>query len=226
MPTRTPPADISPSSSDIADRFSGETDEYPYAEVIGTDLSPIQPGPHPPNCRFDIDDCCSEWVQPPASVGYVHIRGLYGSVADWPTLYAQAYRALRPGGWIEQTEWDMRFRGPDGKPTAHPVLAQWTRDCLEVGERTGKSFDVAPEMAGWIAKAGFTNVTERRFKWPLGPWCVDPKLKEIGRWNLLNWEEGLEGWTLALYTRVLGVSWSCLLFFLFLFFLLLSFFCC
>lgn len=31
-------------------------DEYPEAEVIGTDLSPIQPAFVPPNVRFFIED--------------------------------------------------------------------------------------------------------------------------------------------------------------------------
>ncbi|KAL1963768.1 hypothetical protein VTN77DRAFT_7834 [Rasamsonia byssochlamydoides] len=30
--------------------------EYPSAQVIGTDLSPIQPPWVPPNCVFEIDD--------------------------------------------------------------------------------------------------------------------------------------------------------------------------
>lgn len=57
-----------------------------------------------------------------------------------------------------------------------------------------------------ITSAGFVDVVEKRFKWPIGPWSSDPRLKEIGRWNLLNWEEGMEGWVIAPYTRVLGVS--------------------
>ena len=61
-------------------------------------------------------------------------------------------------------------------------------------------------MAGLISEAGFVDVVEKRFKWPIGPWSSDAKLKEIGRWNLLNWEEGMEGWCMAPYTRVLGVS--------------------
>lgn len=61
-------------------------------------------------------------------------------------------------------------------------------------------------MAGLMREAGFVDVVEKRFKWPIGPWSSDPKLKEIGRWNLLNWEEGMEGWVMAAYTRVLGVG--------------------
>lgn len=36
-------------------------DEFPDAEVIGTDLSPIQPNSVPPNLRFYVDDVESDW---------------------------------------------------------------------------------------------------------------------------------------------------------------------
>jgi SAM-dependent methyltransferase len=35
---------------------------YPGAEVIGTDISPIQPAWVPPNCKFEIDDAEKEWT--------------------------------------------------------------------------------------------------------------------------------------------------------------------
>jgi hypothetical protein len=189
----------------MGDRFSGDDPQRPYAEITGTDLSPIQPGSQPSNCTFEVDDCASEWVYPPNTFGFIHIRGLYGSIADWPALYAEAFRACKPGGWIEQVEWDMALREPSGQLTEHPVFKQWTDDIVHMGEMIGKTMKTATLMADWIKDAGFVNVVEKKFKWPLGPWSSDPKLKEIGRWNLLNWEEGLEGWTLAHYTRVLGV---------------------
>ena len=36
-------------------------DEYPACQVIGTDLSPVQPTWVPPNCRFEVDDFELEW---------------------------------------------------------------------------------------------------------------------------------------------------------------------
>jgi hypothetical protein len=36
--------------------------QHPGSEVIGTDLSPIQPEYVPPNCRFEIDDIEDEWM--------------------------------------------------------------------------------------------------------------------------------------------------------------------
>ncbi|KAH8661000.1 S-adenosyl-L-methionine-dependent methyltransferase, partial [Ilyonectria robusta] len=37
-------------------------DDYPSAEVLGTDLSPIQPKWTPPNCFFEVDDYEEDWV--------------------------------------------------------------------------------------------------------------------------------------------------------------------
>ncbi|KAI1988284.1 hypothetical protein LOZ53_003774 [Ophidiomyces ophidiicola] len=34
--------------------------------------------------------------------------------------------------------------------------------------------------------AGFTNVTEVKFKLPVGAWSSDKRMKELGQWNLLH----------------------------------------
>ena len=39
---------------------------------------------------------------------------------------------------------------------------------------------------------------------PLNPWTKDPRLKELGLWGLLASLEGVEPYSLALLTRVLG----------------------
>ncbi|KAL7266005.1 NAD(+) salvage pathway protein, partial [Rhizina undulata] len=36
-------------------------DQYPSAEVIGVDLSPIQPNWVPPSLKFEVDDIEDEW---------------------------------------------------------------------------------------------------------------------------------------------------------------------
>lgn len=62
------------------------------AQVIGTDLSPIQPNLVPPNVQFEVDDCCDEWLYTPNSFDFIHVRGLYGCVADWDRFYKQALK--------------------------------------------------------------------------------------------------------------------------------------
>ncbi|KAK2038085.1 hypothetical protein LZ31DRAFT_599947 [Colletotrichum somersetense] len=37
-------------------------DEHPQANVVGVDLSPIQPEYVAPNCAFEIDDVEKEWM--------------------------------------------------------------------------------------------------------------------------------------------------------------------
>lgn len=44
------------------------------------------------------------------------------------------------------------------------------------------------------------------FKIPVGPWPKDKRLKTLGRYQRLVWEESLEMWTMMLYTSVLGVG--------------------
>ena len=53
---------------------------YPSAEVIGTDLSPIQPSWVPPNVHFQIDDCILDWTWPENYFDFIHIRNLYGKL--------------------------------------------------------------------------------------------------------------------------------------------------
>ena len=67
-------------------------DHFPSAQVIGTDLSPIQPREVPPNLQFEIDDACSEWVYAKDSFDFIHVRGMYGSVSDWAFFYNQVYQ--------------------------------------------------------------------------------------------------------------------------------------
>lgn len=160
----------------------------------------------PDNVRFEVDDICSPWVHPENHFDFIHMRGLLGSVADWPELYRQAFKHMAPGGYIEQVEWSPHIRSIDGTLSTNPVLRQWLDNKIEVGTRTGKTWEIAENMAGLIREAGFVDIVEKRFKWPVGPWSSDQRMKDIGRWNLLNWEEGMEGWVLASYTRVLKVS--------------------
>lgn len=65
-------------------------DTHPAARVIGTDLSPIQPTWIPPNLHFEVDDCCDDWVYGKDSFDFIHVRGLYGCVADWDKFYKEA----------------------------------------------------------------------------------------------------------------------------------------
>jgi SAM-dependent methyltransferase len=66
--------------------------KYPSAEVLGIDLSPIQPSWVPPNVKFIVDDAESPWLYPSDSFDFVHIRHMCSSIKNWPKLLAQAQK--------------------------------------------------------------------------------------------------------------------------------------
>jgi trans-aconitate methyltransferase len=113
-------------------------DEHPGAEIVGVDLSPIQPSFTPPNCKFEIDDVTSTWTYPLNHFDFINIRSLYGSIADWPSLYAQVYRHMQPGGYLHQLEMSIQFKSDDGTLAPDHVLSQWSgmslacRLCVEI----------------------------------------------------------------------------------------------
>ena len=100
----------------------------------------------------------------------------------------------------------IQFTSDDGTVTADHVLAVWSKTFIDAGEQFGKTFRIADLARGYMQDVGFQNVTERRFKLPIGPWSPDKKLRKLGRWNQIHCEQGIEGWAMALLTRVMGVS--------------------
>lgn len=204
-------APISSSPSQILDLGTGTglwaidvADLYPSALVTGTDLSPIQPTWVPPNVRFEIDDMEADWTFAPDTFDLIHIRGLHGSITDWPALYAQCFRALKPGGYLEQAEYSALFTCDDGSVPPDGGIAAWNKVGPECHRVLNRELQVLESMRQHMATAGLVDVVEHRYKWPVGPWARDPALKHLGQWARMHVETGLENWTLRLLTSVLG----------------------
>ncbi|OWP04674.1 hypothetical protein B2J93_5693 [Marssonina coronariae] len=203
-------APIAPNPQRVIDLGTGTgiwaidfADQFPSAAVVATDLSPIQPADVPPNLEFQIDDFTLPWTFSHDTFDYVHARCIYGSVADYPDLYASVLDHLKPGGWFEQAEISVIPKSEDGS-LAGTHLESWGPIAWECGEKFGKSFKIAEESKDFMERAGFVNVVRRTFKWPIGPWTADKKLKEIGAYNRLAWNEGIHGWAMFLMTQYLG----------------------
>ena len=137
-------------------------DEFPSAEVIGTDLSPIQPSWVPPGCKFYVDDVESQWAYGPSEAfDFIRGRGMGGSIRDWKRLYTQAYADLKPGGWIEMQEYEMAVRLDDNTVDNAPYTQQVLKLLNEASEKLGKCPNEAPNQKQHSMDAGFVNVQER-----------------------------------------------------------------
>ncbi|KAK0624298.1 S-adenosyl-L-methionine-dependent methyltransferase [Immersiella caudata] len=182
-------------------------DEHPATEVTGTDLSPIQPTWIPPNVRFEIDDCTkSPWTWSEGTFDYIHMRYLFGSIADWDALFRDAYFACAPGGWVESIEVEVDYVSDDGSVKPGSAMTMWGDMCREAGPKMGRSFMILREglQRTGMEKAGFVNITEVDRKVPMGGWPLDPKLAEVGRFVQLGFENDLEGYASLVWNVILG----------------------
>ena len=85
-------------------------------------------------------------------------------------------------------------------------MDKWGTVSLDAAEKWGRSLRVLDEQRQSLIDAGFEGVVEHRYKLPIGGWSKDKRLKEIGMYNRLHWEQGIEGWCLYLLTNFL--HWS------------------
>ncbi|KAF5017816.1 hypothetical protein F66182_10230 [Fusarium sp. NRRL 66182] len=180
-------------------------EEFPSAEVIGTDLSPIQSQWVPPNVKFEVEDATQDWTFPQDKFDFIHARTLAGAIQDWPALLTQCYHHCKPGGQVEISEGRANFFCDDASLRKDSATYKWLVEFRRLSSPLG--FDIAPKLPGMLKEAGFKDVGFVQKVVPMGTWPKDPKLKEIGRWFRVQFlEMGLEAYCLALFTRAGG--WS------------------
>lgn len=181
-------------------------DEYPDAEIIGTDIAKIQPSAVPLNVYFEIDDAEEDggWTWPDDEFDMVHFRHMAGAFMDWTQIYKEAYRSLKPGGWIEVLDFDehsktiLSFFAKDS-----PVL-KWVRTINECAVTAGRPRGAAHLKPEVLAGAGFIdiNVDERLI--PMGVWPEDKEQKKLGKHFLVAQLCGIESICLRSMTEQMG----------------------
>lgn len=180
-------------------------DAYPSAIAEATDLSPIQPTAVPDNVHFLIDDAEQEdWAVPVNHYDYIHTRLMLGSFHDFRTIMAQAYKHLKPGGWMECQELMAAPYCDDGTMPADWPVKEWSDTLHDASMRAERPLRIANKLKGWFAEAGYVDVHERIFKLPVNTWPRDPKMKNVGMLWQQNILVGLQGFSLAYFSRMLG----------------------
>ncbi|GAB7347281.1 hypothetical protein MBLNU459_g3368t2 [Dothideomycetes sp. NU459] len=179
-------------------------DLHPSAEIVGVDLSPIQPDWVPPNVRFIVDDIESEWLYPENHFDMIHSRHMAIAIKDWDHILSSAYTHLKPGGWLEFQELDNRPTCDDGTMTADNGHLRWTHLVADGLSRAGVNLHGALEVRARMEAAGFKNITEQVLKVPIGPWPANRLLKKVGMYMHAVIYDGLQGIAMGPLTRALG----------------------
>ncbi|KAI1171452.1 S-adenosyl-L-methionine-dependent methyltransferase [Nemania sp. FL0916] len=165
--------------------------QNPDTEVVGTDLSPIQPHYLPENCSFEIDDAEDEWTyHEPFS--YIHGRALMSCFDDPGKVVKQAFANLEPGGYIEFQ--DALFpMGWVGEPPRESALYRWNELMMEGLRKIGRSWSNVINYPRYFEEAGFENITEKRFYWPTSPWAKGKYFKTVAMYFQEDMISGLDG---------------------------------
>ncbi|KAH8662452.1 S-adenosyl-L-methionine-dependent methyltransferase [Xylariales sp. PMI_506] len=184
-------------------------EQNPPSQVIGVDLSTIQPNRAIPNCSFIKADVEDEWIIPDPNTDnhyytetgvcsnniafdYIHLRLMFSCFDDARVVMRHAFDNMAPGGWIEFQEASPRFRQAN-RNFQGDGMKRWGEGCIKGAAASGRDIEAVIHYKKWLEDIGFTNVTERQFIYPLSGWLEDPRLKQLGNYGRQNALEGIRG---------------------------------
>ncbi|KJZ70779.1 hypothetical protein HIM_09829 [Hirsutella minnesotensis 3608] len=173
-------------------------DRDPSRIIIGLDISPIQPEFVPPNVHFFVENVETEWRETD-KYHLVHLRGMSGSIKDWPSLFHKIYQALKPGGAMEAHETLPAVFSKNQNLAPDNPLVDLMRDLFS-NLRGGSWF------YRYAEEAGFIDVSEEIVEAPLGNWPEDQQQKDIGEMLASSFKKGLHGLTAKAFRDILGRS--------------------
>jgi SAM-dependent methyltransferase len=182
---------------------------YPDTQVLGTDLSPIQPTEGvPKNLTFMMHNAEEEWDFP-NKFDFVHARMIVMGIHDWPKFFANAWHALEPGGWLEVSNavWPVRVHEDgDSIPEHSSYLYKWSALTKAAALNDGIDIDLSRRYGPMLEAQGFVNVRVEQIQWPCSPWAKGEVEKLLGMWMVPNMRGFIRPSAQALLTKRLG--WS------------------
>ncbi|CAM1503307.1 Fc.00g080830.m01.CDS01 [Cosmosporella sp. VM-42] len=152
-------------------------EKYPGAEVLGLDLSPIQPVWVPPNVKFLVDDVEDEWLNGD-DFDFVHLRNMIPILKSPVALLKQAYAHMKPGAWVELQDVDGDVHTDDDSVPEDWPIKRFTEFLLQAFAQFGTNAHAAMFGRQYLEEAGFVNIQHNYIKlppsWPLRDfWIAD-----------------------------------------------------
>ncbi|KAH7190448.1 S-adenosyl-L-methionine-dependent methyltransferase [Fusarium oxysporum] len=179
--------------------------KHPYCSVLGVDINPVQPPYTRFNCSFMTMDITHDWdFTGGGNFDFIHIRQL-GDIQDKKKLIQSTFDNLKPGGWVEFTEWIAILQSPNHSLDG-TAFRKWN-DLLEQGMRSfGTTLYYPNKFKPLLQETGFKHIVETRNGAPTNACYPGKKLQRIGHLMTQNWLLVLEPLTMPVFTQALG--WS------------------
>lgn len=133
--------------------------QHPESNVIGTDLSLIQPNNATENCSFIKEDAeLDEWTLP-VLFDFIHLRMIHTCFDDHREVIRKCYDNLQPGGWIELQDAVFNLLCTDGSADGSHI-EKFSRLILQAGQAIGRDFNIPCKYKQMLHEAGFVDCHE------------------------------------------------------------------
>jgi len=119
---------------------------------------------------------------------------LAGNILDWAKLFREAFRCLKPGGWLESYEDQFRWQTMVGE-NPEDSMEQWHKVWHAGGEKAGRTFRLVDEnlQEMYMKEAGFVDIQVKDIICPYGTWPEDPRQKEVGLFAKAGFKSDMDG---------------------------------
>lgn len=116
------------------------------------------------------------------------------------TLFARSVHTRFRPFQVLQSYLRMPQISDDGSIGPDNMFTAWANTLEKISSKWGKPLNVWSKSRATLQRAGFVDIVEKRFKWPVNDWPEDSKLKQIGYLNKIRTLENIEAFTMRLLT--------------------------
>jgi len=162
-------------------------EEFPHVLFRGMDIVPIATRYPLPNVVFEIDDITAGFRWPDATFDFIHARDISLSIHEYPTIFPEVVRVLRPGGLLLSCEWEREilFHPDRAEASDHALHAPASASFYQVlnaalGNQGIQT--VISQIPSYLhGTEAFHGITSSLIYVPVGIWPEDLAMRELGR---------------------------------------------
>lgn len=173
--------------------------------------------------HFVVDDVEEPWHRS-GTFDFIHARMMIGALEDWPRFFRNCFecvisafvsgllclgclsRNTTPEGWVEVSGPHLPFGCDNNSLLPTSSINQWSFCMLRASVILKRPIDIGPKFREMMHVAGFINIVEKVYKWPINPWPEDPRENKLGVYTKDNLDAGLEGLSMRFFTA--GLEWT------------------
>jgi hypothetical protein len=124
---------------------------------------------------------------------------------DLPAIFRKAFQSCTPGGYFQISDAALPIRCID-ESLKGTALMKFANMIVEGMRIAGKDITHAPRYKSYMEAAGFVDVVEEIFQWPINTWPKGKYHKTIGALFHQDMQEGLSGIAMAICSRIYKIS--------------------